>query len=305
MEAFPGTLAEFEARFSSVAACREYLSDLRWPDGFRCPSCSGGLAWRTQRGLMSCKACGHQTSVTAGTIFQDSRLPLTTWFRAIWWMCGQKTGVSALGLRRLLGLGSYETAWTWLHKFRRAMVTPDRDRLSGKVEVNETYWGRPRTGKSGRGALGKEIILVAAQVKGPNVGRIRLARVPDLTTDTISAFIKSSIEPGSTLRTDGFHSYRPMKSLGYRHEWTVTGQATRESQMLPRAHLVASLLKRWLLGTHQGAIKAQHLDYYLDEFTFRFNRRSSRARGKLFYRLLQNGVTAPPAPYRKLVEGRP
>ncbi len=301
MGEYPRRPAELEDLLGSDEACRTYLERLRWPDGFRCPGCGESRAWLTGRGLWFCRGCGRQTSVTAGTIFQGRHFPLRTWFRAIWWVCSQKTGVSALGLKRVLGLGSYQTAWTWLHKLRRAMVRPGRDKLSGTVEVDETFWGGPRKGKRGRGARGKAILLVGAQAKGPNVGRIRLARVREVTSASAETFVQSAIEPGSTIRTDGYKVYRGLERLGYKHRYTVTAEAAHESQRLPRAHLVASLLKRWLLGTHQGAVRARQLDYYLDEFTFRFNRRTSRSRGLLFHRLLQNAVQLPPTPYRLIV----
>ena len=176
MEDYPANLMDFESRFTTEEACREYLFQLRWPDGFRCPRCSGNKAWATDRGLWHCAACGHQVSVTAGTVFQDTRKPLQMWFRAMWWVTSQKTGASAAGLQQVLGLGSYQTAWTWLHKLRRAMVRPGRDRLWGTVEVDETYMGGSKPGKRGRGAAGKVLVLVAAQEDGNRIGRIRLRR---------------------------------------------------------------------------------------------------------------------------------
>ena len=302
MEDYPRTLGEFEERFATEQACRHYVATLRWPAGFRCPECGGAEAWRTGRGLWVCRSCQGQFSVTAGTIFQDTRKDLRTWFRAIWWVCSQKTGVSALGLQRVLGLGSYETAWTWLHKLRRAMVRPGRDRLADSVEVDETYVGGEKPGKRGRGAAGKTIVLVAAQEDGHKVGRIRLARAVDGSAASLEAFVQMAVEPGSLVRTDGNQAYNGLTALGYRHEVTLMKHAQGdESKMLPRVHRVASLLKRWLLGTHQGAVQPHHLDYYLDEFTFRFNRRTSRSRGKLFYRLLQQAVQVDPVPYGVLI----
>lgn len=240
--------------------------------------------------------------MTAGTIFQDSRLGLVTWFRASWYVCSQKTGVSALALQRLLGLGSYQTAWTCLHKLRRAMVRPDRDRLDGRVEVDEAYWGPPRPGKRGRGAGGKTIIAVAAQEDGRKVGRIRLARVPNVTARSLGGFVQQVIKPGSIVLTDHWDAYNCLPELGYRRKiMRSKGRGGREDSLLPRVHLVISLLKRWLMGTHHGAVRPHHLDYYLDEFTFRFNRRTSRSRGKLFYRLIQNAVQVGPVPYEQLV----
>jgi transposase-like protein len=258
----------------------------------------------SRRGLWVCRECERQTSVTAGTIFQDTRKDLRTWFRAVWWVCGQKNGVSALGVQRVLGLGSYETAWTWMHKLRRAMVRPGRDRLAGQVEVDETYIGGERSGKRGRGAEGKAMVVIAAQKDGKGIGRIRLVRPANGSAAELEAFVMSAIEPGSEVETDGNRSYTGLGRLGYRHQVSLTKAASGDDEkMLPRAHRVASLLKRWLLGTHQGAVRATHLDYYLDEFAFRFNRRTSRSRGKLFLRLLQHAVQVGPAPYESLVGG--
>lgn len=254
-----------------------------------------------RRGLWLCRECRHQASVTAGTIFQDSRLSLTRWFRAIWYVTAQKTGVSALGVQRVLGLGSYQTAWAWLHKLRRAMVRPDRERLHGTVEVDETYWGAPEEGVVGRLTEAKALLLVAAEQDGSHkIGRVRMRRIPDLTGPTLHGFIQENIEPGSVVRTDGLSSYAGL--AGYRHEPVVlAGSGKTADELLPRIHRVVSLLKRWLLDTHQGAVRQEHLDYYLDEFAFRFNRRTSASRGKLFYRLVQQAVQVGPHPYRTLI----
>lgn len=301
---YPRTLPEFERRFRSEEDCRQYLARLRWPDGFECPRCEGASAWTMQRGLLLCSSCRYQASVTAGTILQDTRLPLTLWFRAIWHVTNQKSGISALGLQRALGLGSYRSAWTLLQKLRRAMVRPGRDRLGGVVEVDDAYWGTPEEGGIGRLTYDKAIIVVAAEVDGRATGRIRMARVPDLTRDRLHRFIADSIEPGSTVRTDGFHAYRELS--GYRHDRIVQSRRGDEDDaMLPRVHRAISLLKRWLMGTHQGAISHEHLDAYLNEFVFRFNRRTSRSRGLLFYRLTQQCVVTEPAPYNSIIRPQP
>ena len=303
VEDYPRTLMELERRFSDEAACRAYLSELRWPDGFVCPRCGGAEAWPTARGLWLCGACRAQVSVAVGTILQDSKLPLTVWFRAMWQVTSQKSGMSALGLQRVLGLGSYKTAWAMLHKLRRAMVRPGRERLSGIVEVDETYWGGEEEGVRGRQTLEKALIAVAAEIapgRGKAIGRIRLRCIPDTTRSTLHGFIGQVIEPGSTVVTDGLQSYRDLS--GYTHDRRVQKRQPADAEhLLPRVHRVASLLKRWLLGTHQGAIAHEHLDEYLDEFTFRFNRRTSASRGKLFYRLAQQAVQVEPAPFRSLI----
>ena len=292
---------EFERRFATNQACREYLFALRWPEGFVCPRCGGRQAWATGRGLWLCGQCRYQASVTAGTIFQDGRLPLTLWFRAIWYVTSQKNGASALGVQRVLGLGSYQTAWAWLHKLRRAMVRPGRDRLAGTVEVDETYWGAVEEGVVGRLTEKKALVLVAAQHDGPRkIGRTRMRQVKDLSRATLHAFITENIEPGSVVRTDGLETYAGLK--GYRHDpIVITGSGKTADELLPRVHRVVSLLKRWLLGTLHGGVSHKHLDYYLDEFTFRFNRRTSASRGKLFYRLIQQAAQVEPHPYRTLI----
>jgi transposase-like protein len=251
-----------------------------------------------------CAACGKHISVIAGTIFERTRTPLPIWFRAIWWMVTQKNGASALGLQRVLGLGSYETAWTWLHKIRCAMVRPDRDRISGRVEVDETYLGGLEEGVHGRETFKKALIVIAAQEDGKGIGRIRMRRIPDASADSLLSFVESHVKPGSLIHTDGWPGYVGLDTRGYGHQVTVLKRSKASaSDLLPRVHRVASLLKRWILGTHQGAVSPEHLEGYLDEFTFRFNRRTSRSRGKLFYRLLQNAMVVEPAPYKDIIKG--
>lgn len=302
---YPRTIQEFKKWFPSEAACAAYLRRLRWPEGFRCPACGAGNAWRTARSLLRCATCQRQTSWIAGTILEGTRKPLRTWFEAMWFVTNQKSGGSALGLQRLLGLGSYQTAWAWLHKLRRAMVRPGRDRLSGRVEVDETYLGGPEQDVRGRQTEHKALIVVAAQEDGKGVGRIRMRSVPDASAESLIPFVEESIEPGSAVHTDGWLGYAPLETKGYIHEVSfLRGNKRSASELLPRVHRVVSLLKRWLMSTHQGAVSHEHLDYYLDEFTFRFNRRRSRARGLLFYRLLQQAVEVAPVPYGRLVGGK-
>ena len=295
-------MSELEARFSSEEACRAYLLQVRWPEGFRCPRCGGGKAWPFRSVRLECGDCGHQTSVTAGTIFQDTRKPLVQWFRAMWWVTSQKNGASALGLQRVLGLGSYKTAWTWLHKLRRAMVRPGRDRLTGRIEIDETFVGGLEEGVRGRQTETKALVVIAVEEGDTGIGRIRMRRIADASAESLESFIAENIELGSVIHTDGWPSYGGVAAKGYTHQVTVlTHKKQSASELLPLVHLVASLLKRWLLGTHQGAVSCEHLDYYLDEFTFRFNRRNSKSRGKLFYRLVQQAVAVEPVPYKAIV----
>ena len=302
---YPRTLGEFDRWFATEDDCREYLVKVRWPSGFRCPQCSSDKAWLTKRGLMHCKGCEHQTSITAGTIFHGTRSPLRVWFQAMWWVTAQKNGASALGLQRILGLGSYETAWTWLHKLRRAMVRPGRDRLSGEVEVDETFVGGVEEG-GGRRHIGKKaLVAIAVEIRGTALGRVRLQRVLDSSAESLLPFVRAAVAPGSRVITDGWSAYRGLTATGYSHEQQVgRGRDEPADALLPRVHRVASLLKRWLLGTHQGRPERAHLPYYLDEFTFRFNRRTSRHRGLLFYRLLQQAVAVAPVPYERLIGGQ-
>ncbi len=302
-EDYPRTLLELEKRFSTDEACRAYLFALRWPKGWVCPRCGGQRAWAVRRWLWRCSDCRYEVSVTAGTIFQDSHLPLTTWFRAIWQVTSQKHGTNALGLQRVLGLGSYKTAWMMLHKLRRAMIRPGRDRLRGVVEVDETYWGSKEPGAIGRLTHDKALIIVGAEEDGKGIGRVRLRRIPDLTKSSLHDFIGQAVERGSTVRTDGLTAYMGLD--GYMHDRHVQRKQSEGEHLLPRVHLVVSLLKRWLLGTHQGSVGLSHLDYYLDEFTFRFNRRKSASRGKLFYRLIQQGVQVVPVPFATLIKPQP
>lgn len=303
MEDYPETLNEFEIRFATEEACGNYLRKLRWPEGFRCPRCGGDKGWPVRSSLVQCSSCGYQASITSGTIFQGSRTPLTLWFRAIWWVTSQKNGASALGLKRILGLGSYETAWSWLHKLRRAMVRPGRDRLSGTIEVDETYVGGLEEGLRGRQIENKTLVVIAAQQDGTKIGRVRLKRILDASSASLHEFIAAVIEPGSTVVTDAWPGYSGLKALGYKHKIiNLSKRRKSPSDLLPRVHRIASLLKRWLIGTHQGAVSNDHLDYYLDEFTFRFNRRTSTHRGKLFYRLLEQAVQTPPASYENIIK---
>jgi len=299
MEDYPKTLSEFEGRFSSEESCRDYLYNLRWPNGFLCPSCDHVKAWPVGTVLFQCARCDHQVSVIAGTLFHGTHKPLTFWFRAIWWVTGQKNGASALGLKRILGLGSYRTAWVWLHKLRRAMVTPDRNRLAGIIEVDESYIGGEKSGKRGRGAAGKALIVIAVEVNDLRIGRIRLRHVLDASAKNLEEAVQEAADQGNVIRTDGWTGYSQLNKLGYSHE-VVRKNAHVGENLLPSCHRIASLLKRWLLGTHQGAVSHEHLDYYHDEFTFRFNRRTSSHRGKLFFRLLQNAVQVDPVTFGQL-----
>ena len=304
---YPGSYAELRAWFSDDRACLDYLDWLRWGRGFTCPHCGDLRSWPLPDGRRSCGGCSRRISATAATIFHRTRTPLTVWFAAAWHFTSQKNGVSALYLQRVLGLGSYQTAWTMLHRFRSATVRPGRDRLSGEAEVDETMIGGRHPGPPGRGAVGKTLAAIAVErhpgVRRPTaLGRCRLAVIPNAGSAAWRAFLVANVEPGSTVVTDGWSPYRAATAGLYTHApINLSVPGTIAHVALPGVHRIATLVKRWLLGTHHGAVEQDHLAGYLDEFAFRFNRRSSRARGLLFYRLLELAVAAPPRPYVSLL----
>ena len=285
--------------FPTEEACLEYLSLIRWPDGYECTRCKDKNALKLGRGLYRCRTCKYEGSVISGSLFQDTHKPLRLWFQAIWYIVGQKNGVSALGLQKALGLGSYHTAWEWLHKLLRAMVRPGRDKLRGLVEVNESLIGGVSSGKRGRGAEGKTLVLIGVEDTGDGIGRIRLSQISNASGDALEQAVQHMIAPGSTVRTDGWNGYNGLANLGYTH-FPITNIDVKEADAISLTHRVSALLKRWLLGTHHGAISHENLPYYLDEFTFRFNRRTSRSRGKLFYRLIQQALEIEPVPGKTL-----
>ena len=257
----PKNQMEFEKMFATEEQCFTYLKELRFANGYSCRKCQHKNYWINKRNLLVCKNCKDELSITAGTIFHRSKLPLTTIFRALWWMVAQKNGVSAVGLQRVLGLGSYRTAWTWLHKFRRLMIFPGRDRLSGKVEVDETLVGGKKAGKRGRGAEGKSLVLIAVELMEKGTGRVRLSIIPDASKRSLSKFIKENIQEGSTLITDGWKGYIGISKKGYEHIIEDKTKMLEDQEILPNVHRIASLLKRWLLGTHQNYIGEQYLSY--------------------------------------------
>ena len=301
---YPRTYQEFLEWFTDEQACRHYIARCRWPDGFECTHCGNKAEpWTTARGYLHCRRCGGETSVTAGTIFERTRMPLKTWFAAMWFVTSQKDGASALGLKRVLGLGSYQTAWTWLHKMRHAMVRSGRDQLCGSIEVDETYIGG-RGGNRGRGSERKEIVVIAVEVHSPKgFGRVRMRRIPDVSGASLVPFVCDIAEKNSEILTDGWGGYNELSKCGYRHKRFVLSDTGNPAHVsMPGVHRIAALLKRWLMSTHQGSVSKKHLDYYLDEYTFRFNRRTSRSRGMLFYRLMEQAVMTAPLPYQQIVQ---
>ncbi len=304
---YPTTFQEFDKWFADESACLEYIGKLRWPNGFTCPSCGfhPEIPSLIGGGRYLCLKCKKQTSITSGTLFHRTHKPLRTWFLAMWFITSQKFGTSALGLQRVLGIGSYNTAWNWLHKLRRAMVHPERSRLTGTVEVDETYVGGVATGARGRGAERKSIVAIAVEVRGRGMGRIRMSVIPDVSANSLHGFISESVEKGSDVRSDGWSGYKGLGKKGYNHNVVnISASGDPAHVVMPRVHRVASQLDRWWLGIHQGAIRPEHLDYYLDEFTFRFNRRTSKARGLLFFRLAQLAVDCAPITRKAIVGGK-
>jgi transposase-like protein len=303
---YPRSTGEFLAWFNTDAACLDYLDWLRWPEGFMCLRCGAG-GWRMGDGRYCCSGCEARTSVTAGTVFDRTRTPLTVWFHACWLFSTSKDGISAQSLQRTLEIGSYQTAWAMLHRLRSVCVRPGRERLSGRVQVDETYVGGEEAGLRGGRAPGKKTLVgIAVEVRElKGIGRCRIAPVVDGSGESLLPFVTDNVEPGSTVVTDGWQGYAGLRKLGYVHE-KYSQRAARaqgnDDDLLPGPHRIAALAKRWLLGTHQGSVDDGHLPSYLTEFVFRFNRRRSHSRGMLFLRLLELAVDHDPVRYRDLVQ---
>ena len=303
---YPKTFEEFLEWFQSNTDCERYLEWIRWPDGLECPRCSSRKLWRTERGLLHCGDCQHQTSVTVGTVFEGTRKPLLLWFHLMWLMMAQKTGLSAKNLCDTYGFGSYQTAWVWLQKLRSVMIREGREQLRGRVEVDETYIGGRKSGARGRGAEGKTLVLVAVEGEEGKLGRVRFRCVPAAAAEHIEPFVRDHVDPRAVVVSDGLPAYNGLSASGFDHRpcclSTDGNEAHRE---IEHVHLVVSLLKRWLIGTHQGAVRPTHLQAYLDEFAFRFNRRLSQHRGKLFHRLMQQTVTLRPKTVKEFYTTKP
>lgn len=307
---YPKHLQEFLTRFPNDDSCWNYLREIRWPNGFVCPKCNNRSHSITKRRLFECNKCGLQTSLTAGTIFHGTRTSLQLWFHVIWWVAVQKTGVSASNFQDFMGFGSYETAWTWLHKLRRVMNRPERDKLKGDVEVDETFIGGEESGaktdgkkKTGRGSTEKVLVVVAAEYNGKQIGRVRFKCIESASGENLMKFTEDNVAYGSTVVTDGWSGYSALsESANYKHEKKIiAGSGMEAHQLLPHVHMIDSLLKRWMNGTHQGRISKKHLEFYLDEYAFRFNRKLSTHRGKIFYRLIQQAVSTQAATYKEIV----
>ena len=324
----PRDLPSFVERFGSDARCRAWLVRARWPEGFRCAGCGHDQAYSHKKRLIEeCRACGKQHSILAGTIFEQTKTGLAKWFLAIYLVTSSKGGISAMELERQMGFGSYQTAWSWLHKIRRAMIRPDRQPLADRVEADETLIGGPRPGRPGRGAAGKTVVAGAVEARpgkarGRRLGRLRLAVLPDASAKSLSGFLVANVDRPGAVATDGWAGYSGLRAKGYDHEpinlaRSRAGLRTRVAARmdrsaaadrwgdavlrLPAIHLVFALAKRWLLGTHHGAVGTKHLQAYLDEFVFRFNRRTAKTVSHRFARLVEQAVQTGPLTYRALV----
>lgn len=282
---FPKTQKEFEKSFSNEQKCFLYLFNIKYDTGFYCSNCNSKNYWLIRNKNLRCKECKTEVSLLSGTIFQNSNLSLMDLFRIIWWVVSQKNGVSAKSIEKLFGL-SYKTSWVWLHKFRRCMIIPEREMLRGTVEVDEMYVGGKAKGKRGRGADGKNIVIIAVETYKKGTGRTRLSIIPDVSRKSLNKFLKENIEQNSTIVTDAWSGYYDVTKMKYTHEIINQTKALDKNNLLPNVHRIASLVKRWLLGTHQSYLNKGNLEYYLDEFTFRYNRRKSKSRGKLFYTII-------------------
>lgn len=299
---FPKNMVDFEHVFGTDEKCRAYLERQKWPDGYICPKCDGRKYWcLLNRDIWVCSKCEHHSSLTAGTQFQGTHKPLRAWFLAMYLMATSKRGLSAKELQLQIGC-SYPTAWAWLHKLRRAMVNPDRLPLKGEIEIDESYIGGVEAGVKGRETETKTVIVCAAEKDGKGIGRIRLGVVENASTKNLKAFLDGKIAPGSATHTDGWQGYKYLERSGYNHLVSVMyGSDKKAHECLPRVHRVFSLVKRWVMGTHQGSMSRKYLGFYLEEYTFRFNRRGAKSRTLIFQRLMEGVVREQCLPHWKMI----
>jgi hypothetical protein len=309
-EDYPKSEIEFDQRFSNIDACYNYLAQTKWPNGFICEKCGHNACWISSKYIYICTKCEHQYSLTAGTIMHRTRKPITYWFKAMWWFTTRKSGVSAVNLQELLGLGSYNTAWAWLQKLRRCTVRKDRRKLSRRVEIDEFYIGGKKPGKRGRGADGKTIVYIAVErylkqnpetlEKYWQIGRARMQVALDCSSYSLETFINHNVESGSTVATDEWSSYQPILNTRYNHDVIDQSKQKGPERGLYGAHLIVSLVKRLIRGTFQGRFEPKYLQNYLDEYVFRFNRRKSKSIGKKFMRIVQQVVNSCKISYKEI-----
>jgi len=302
-EDFPKNEIEFDARFLDEQACYEYLFQCRWPEGFICKSCGHNNYWKSARGLYICTSCEQHHSLTAGTIFHGTRKALPIWFKAMWWFTTRNTSISALCLQKLLGLRSYTTAWTWLQKLRSCTIRKDREKLSGEVEVDEFYIGGKHSGNRGRGAGNKCAVVVAVELNGHKLGRVRLQVIGNCSSNELLPFIETNVVAASSVVTDGWKGYSGLQKSNYRHEQIFQTKTKDKASVLPGVHMIASLIKRLILGTYQGRPEKKYLQKYLDEYVFRFNRSKSKSVGKCFFRIVQQSVNSVKISRKQIVSG--
>ncbi|MFH1985622.1 MAG: IS1595 family transposase [Pseudomonadota bacterium] len=304
-EDFPKTQKEFDKRFNDEEACYDYLFKLRWPTGYWCPKCGNYAYWKSRRGLFICCRCEHHQSVTAGTILHRTQKPLTLWFKAMWWFTTRKSGINAVTLQSLLGFGSYHTAWSWLQKLRCCTIRQGREKLSGQVEADEFYLGGQHTGKRGRGSENKCAVAIAVERKGKKLGRLRLKVIENCSGEKLLPFVKENVQVSSAVTTDGWPGYSGLEKEKYVHKQVTRCKTDNKDSVLPGVHLVISLLKRLMLGTHQGRFEEKYLQRYLDEYVFRFNRRQTKSVGKRFWRIAQQIAVSSPVAIRQILSGCP
>jgi len=300
--AFPTSILDFQNRFATETACYEFLRQSRWPDGFECPACKSPTAYdRADRWGVECSKCGRCTSVTAGTVMHRTHMPIRIWMWAAWLMVTSKRGVSALELQRQLGLKTYQTAFQMLHKLRAAMVAPERSKLKGTIEVDESYIGGPEEGTPGRGALTKVLIVGAIECRESKPTRLRLRVIEKADATELRRFIHDVTEPGSTIQTDGNPAYGDLRDR--KHVIFIAGKdGLKQDDVLPCYHTAIGNLKALLLGTHHGAMREKHLQAYLNEFAFRFNRRGNLQAA--FQTLLGLASKVEGPTYRGLYDGK-
>ena len=296
----PKNLMEFEKMFGTEEQCVDYIIKIKHPNGWKCSVCKNDKYWIRRKYISICSKCHFESSILEDTIFELKKKPLMLYFRAIWNIVVQKNGTNALTIQSILGLGSYNSAWTWLHKIRRSMIRLESPKLSGTIEVDEGFLGGKTTGgKRGRGTTRPMIITGVELKEHGQLGRIKMIPINDASSNSLHPFVENNIEQGSKIITDDWNGYNGIEGKGYIREVQHLNEGDEE---LPHVHLIISLLKRWLLGTMQGSYSKKYLEYYLDEYVFRFNRRKSKHRGLLFYRFMEIAVTRPPTTMKEIKE---
>lgn len=301
---FPKGIRAFTQRFGTEEACLRYIRLQRWgsEDGFECPKCKNTTCWDGKtRNRLVCTKCRYEVQITAGTAFHAQRKGLVLWFLAMYLVTSSKQGISAKELARQLNV-SYPTAWAWLHKLRACMIDPNRKPLSGNVEVDETYIGGIAVGgQHGRSTIKKTAVACAVEKNGMECGRVRLAVIPNATKKKLKQFLDGTLKPETTVSTDGWRGYLGIDRSGYAHVRLMADKDNKAHVILPRVHRVFSLVKRWLLATHQGAVSRKHLNAYLEEYTFRFNRRKAHNISHSFQRLMEGCMRQKCRPYWQIV----